>query len=40
MMFNRLRDGLLCETWAMTGGLGFYEQITELASPPGLDNLG
>jgi predicted ester cyclase len=40
MMFNRLRDGLLCETWAMTAGLGFYEQITGSPSPPGVDNLG
>ncbi|MFL5954304.1 MAG: ester cyclase [Gaiellaceae bacterium] len=40
MMFNRVRDGRLAETWAMTHGLGFYEQITGLPSPPGVDNLG
>jgi len=40
MMFNRVREGRLCETWAMTDGLGFYEQITGLPAPPGVDNLG
>jgi predicted ester cyclase len=40
MMFNRVREGRLCETWAMTDGLGFYEQITGRPSPGGVDNLG
>jgi hypothetical protein len=40
MMFNRVRDGRLSETWAITDGVGFYEQITGRTSPPGVDNLG
>jgi hypothetical protein len=40
MMFNRVRDGRLAETWAMTEEEGFYEQIAGRSAPEGLDNLG
>lgn len=40
MMFNRVRDGRLCETWAITAGPGFYEQLAARPSPAGVDNLG
>lgn len=40
MMFNRIRDGLIAETWAVTEGKGFYEQLTGRAAPIGLDNMG
>lgn len=40
MMFNRVREGRLAETWAMTEGDGFYEQIAGRPAPEGLDNLG
>ena len=40
MMFNRVRDGRLAETWAITEGKGFYEQIAGRAAPESLDNLG
>lgn len=36
MMFNRVADGRLAETWAMTEGDGFYEQIAGRSAPPGL----
>lgn len=39
MMFNRVRDGRVVETWAMTDGDGFYEQLAGRAAPEGLDNL-
>ena len=39
MMFNRVRDGKLCETYAMATGPGFYEQITGKEIPEQLDNL-
>ena len=39
MMFNRVRDGKLCETYAMGTGQGFYEQITDKQIPEQLDNL-
>lgn len=32
MMFNRVRDGKLSETWAITSGAGFFEQLT--GKPP------
>jgi predicted ester cyclase len=40
MMFNRVRNGRLAETWAMTDGDEFYEQIADRSPPEGLDNLG
>jgi predicted ester cyclase len=40
MMFNRVRDGRVAETWALTAGVGFYEQITGRPAPSSLDNLG
>ena len=39
MMFNRVREGKLCETWALVEGKGFYEQLTGRQPPRGLDNL-
>ena len=39
MMFNRVRGGKLCETYAMATSPGFYEQITGKAIPEQLDNL-
>ncbi len=39
MMFNRVRDGRVVETWAMTDGDGFYEQLAGRPAPEGLDNL-
>ena len=40
MMFNRVRDGRLAETWAMTAGPGFYQQLTGRQAPESVDNLG
>ncbi len=40
MMFNRVRDGRLSETWAITSDPGFYEQLTGNQAPGKLDNLG
>jgi len=40
MMFNRVRDGRLAETWALTAGPGFYRQITGRDAPEKVDNLG
>jgi predicted ester cyclase len=40
MMFSRVRDGRLAETWAIDAGPGFYEQITGQLAPEGVDNLG
>ena len=40
MMFNRVRDGRLATTWAMTAGPGFYEQLTGRQAPGAVDNLG
>lgn len=40
MMFNSVRAGRIAETWAMTAGPGFYEQITGREAPEALDNLG
>ena len=39
MMFNRVRDGKISETYAMGTGPGFYEQITGKEIPVQLDNL-
>ena len=40
MMFNRVRDGRVATTWAMTAGPGFYEQLTGRRAPESVDNLG
>jgi predicted ester cyclase len=40
MMFNRVRDGRVATTWAMTAGPGFYEQLTGRRAPDAVDNLG
>jgi predicted ester cyclase len=40
MMFNRVENGRLRETWAMIDGPGFYEQITGKPAPENLDNMG
>jgi len=40
MMFNRIRDGRIAETWSMTSGGGFYRQLTGRDAPEDLDNLG
>ena len=40
MMFNRVRDGRVAETWALTAGPGFYRQITGRDAPVSVDNLG
>jgi len=40
MMFNRVRGGRLCETWQVTEGKGFYEQLTGRHAPERLDNMG
>lgn len=40
MMFNRVRDGRLAETCAMTEGAGFYQQIAGREAPGHVDNIG
>lgn len=40
MMFNRVRDGRIAETWAMTADAGFYTQLTGREAPDTVDNLG
>jgi hypothetical protein len=40
MMFNRVRDGRVAVTWAMTAGPGFYWQLTGRQAPESVDNLG
>jgi steroid delta-isomerase-like uncharacterized protein len=40
MMFNRVSDGRLAETWAMIDGPGFYEQLAGRPAPEQLDNMG
>ena len=40
MMFNRVRDGRIAITWAMTAGPGFYRQLTGRQAPESVDNLG
>ena len=40
MMFNRVRDGRIAETWAITSGGGFYRQLTGRDAPEDLDNQG
>jgi predicted ester cyclase len=40
MMFNRIEDGLIAETWVITAGDGFYRQLTGRSVPDDLDNMG
>ena len=40
MMFSRVRDGRLAETWAIDAGPGFYEQLAGRPAPGQVDNLG
>ena len=40
MMFNRVENERLRETWAMVDGPGFYEQITGRPAPDNIDNMG
>jgi predicted ester cyclase len=40
MMFNRVRDGRVEITWAMTAGPGLYEQLAGRPAPEAVDNLG
>jgi predicted ester cyclase len=40
MMFNRVCDGRIAETWAITSGGGFYRQLTGRDAPEDLDNQG
>jgi predicted ester cyclase len=40
MMFNRIEDGLIAETWVITAGDGFYRQLTGRSAPDDLDNMG
>jgi len=40
MIFSRVEDGRLAETWLMFEGPGFYAQITGGKAPPHLDDLG
>ena len=40
MMFNRVENGRLAETWAVTEGGGFYQQLTGQPAPDDLDNMG
>lgn len=39
MMFNKVRDGRLCASWAISDGPGFYEQLTGRPTPDRLDNM-
>ena len=40
MMFNRIEDGRIAETWTITAGDGFYKQLTGRGAPDDLDNMG
>lgn len=40
MMFNRIEDGKIAETWVITAGPGFYRQLTGSEAPEDLDNMG
>jgi predicted ester cyclase len=39
MMFNQVRDGRVCASWAIVDGPGFYEQLTGRPAPKTLDNM-
>ncbi|HEX3334737.1 MAG TPA: ester cyclase [Acidimicrobiales bacterium] len=40
MMFNRIVDGKIAETWVITAGPGFYRQLTGREAPQDVDNMG
>lgn len=40
MMFNRIVQGQVAETWVITAGPGFYRQLTGREVPEDLDNMG
>lgn len=40
MMINRIRDGRISESWAISTGKGFFEQLTGETAPEQLDNMG
>lgn len=40
MMFNRIVDGRIAETWVITAGPGFYRQLTGREAPEDVDNMG
>jgi predicted ester cyclase len=40
MMFNRIVDGKIAETWVITAGPGFYRQLTGREAPEDVDNMG
>ena len=40
MLFNRVRDGKLAQTWAIVEGPGFDEQLTGETAPEQLHNTG
>jgi predicted ester cyclase len=40
MMFNRIVDGRIAETWVITAGPGFYRQLTGREAPEDVDNIG
>lgn len=40
MMVHRFRDGRIAESWAITAGGGFYEQLTGHPAPDTNENLG
>lgn len=40
MMFNRVRDGKISETWTIVSGADFYDQLTGEPAPEQLDNVG
>jgi predicted ester cyclase len=40
MMFNRVREGKLSETWAIISGPGFFKQLTGESASEQLDNMG
>jgi predicted ester cyclase len=40
MMFNRVHDGRLVITWALSVGPGFHEQLSGGAAPEGVEDVG
>ena len=40
MMFNRIVDGKIAETWVITAGPGFYRQLSGREAPEDVDNMG
>lgn len=40
MMFSRIVDGKIAETWVITAGPGFYRQLTGREAPEDVDNMG